>query len=155
MTTKQEFFATFIPLAKAAEAKFGVPARLTLAQAALESQWGRKPIGKNYFGIKQAARHKASKVVLTSEQEKSGAIYKARLAFADYPTIEAGVMDYAWLISQGAPYREPWKTYQTNKNVVQLGQGIAKIYATSLSYAQLLTLLLNQSDIIEAAGDTT
>lgn len=155
MTTKQEFFSTFIPLAKAAEAKFGVPARLTLAQAALESQWGRRPIGNNYFGIKQAARHKASKVVLTSEQEKTGQIYKARLAFADYPTIEAGVMDYAWLISQGAPYRVPWTKYQTNKNLAELAQGIAKIYATSHSYTQLLLTLLNQSDIIEAAGDTT
>jgi len=155
MTSKQEFFATITPLAKAAEARFGVPARLTIAQAALESQWGKKPIGNNYFGIKQAARHKNSKVVLTSEQEKTGAIYKARLAFADYPSIEAGVMDYAWLISQGAPYREPWQRYQTNKNILELGSGIAKIYATSLSYAQLLLTLLNQSDIIEAAGDTT
>ena len=154
MTTKQEFFSTFVPLAKEAERRFGVPARLTLAQAALESQWGRKPIGNNYFGIKQAARHKATKTVLTSEQKPTGQIYKARLAFADYPTIEAGVMDYAWLISQGAPYREPWKQYQANKNIMELGQGIAKIYATSLSYTQLLLTLLNQSDIIEAAGDT-
>jgi flagellum-specific peptidoglycan hydrolase FlgJ len=153
MKTKAEFYSTFVPLAQAAERRFGVPVRLTLAQAALESQWGRRPIGNNYFGIKRAARHKAFQVVLTSEQEKSGAIYKARLAFADYPTIADGVMDYAWLISNGAPYRGPWQRYQTNKNLAELAQGIAKIYATSHSYTQLLLTLLNQSDIIEAAGD--
>ena len=40
------------------EAETGCPARLLIAQWALESEWGAKPAGAaNYFGIKKAARH--------------------------------------------------------------------------------------------------
>ena len=40
------------------EAETGCPARMLVAQWALESSWGAKPTGaSNYFGIKKAARH--------------------------------------------------------------------------------------------------
>jgi flagellum-specific peptidoglycan hydrolase FlgJ len=40
------------------EQETGCPAQLMIAQWAIESAWGTKPVGHaNYFGIKRAARH--------------------------------------------------------------------------------------------------
>ncbi|WP_308219506.1 glycoside hydrolase family 73 protein [Aggregatibacter actinomycetemcomitans] len=49
---KQEFIRQTMPIAKAIEEKWGVPAEVTIAQAALESGWGKKVKGNAYFGVK-------------------------------------------------------------------------------------------------------
>jgi flagellar protein FlgJ len=51
MTPKQ-FVATLLPHAKETEKKTGIPAEVILAQAALESGWGRSAPGNMYFGVK-------------------------------------------------------------------------------------------------------
>lgn len=52
--TVKEFVATLLPFAKACEAKTGVNALVILAQAALESGWGKKAPGNMYFGVKDS-----------------------------------------------------------------------------------------------------
>lgn len=151
--TKIEFFQLFVPLAQKVFDTYGVPKELFLAQTAIESQWGKKPIGNNFWGIKQAQRHKDAKTVLTTEQQRTGETYKARLAFANYPSIEAGALDYGWLISNGAPYKTAWNKYQQSKNLVELAADVAKVYATGLGYSQLLRTLVQQQDIVSAARD--
>jgi flagellum-specific peptidoglycan hydrolase FlgJ len=47
-----DFIASIAPAAQASEKKYGVPASVTIAQAILESAWGKRAIGNNYFGIK-------------------------------------------------------------------------------------------------------
>lgn len=52
--TKQEFLAAAIPAAKSASKKSGLPAGITVAQAAIESGWGTSKLsttGNNWFGI--------------------------------------------------------------------------------------------------------
>jgi peptidoglycan hydrolase-like protein with peptidoglycan-binding domain len=50
--TPAQFIAAYGPKAKASEAKNGVPALVTLGQAALESGWGESAPRFNFFGIK-------------------------------------------------------------------------------------------------------
>lgn len=50
-----DFVRSFGPYAKASEAKTGVPGLVTLAQAAVESGWGARAAGNNFFGIKAKA----------------------------------------------------------------------------------------------------
>jgi hypothetical protein len=47
-----DFVRLFGPYARASEAKTGVPGLVTLAQAAVESGWGARAAGNNFFGIK-------------------------------------------------------------------------------------------------------
>ena len=55
-------------IAAALEKQTGCPAQLLVAQWALESQWGAKPVGHaGYFGIKRAARHAKFCTVTTHE----------------------------------------------------------------------------------------
>ena len=53
-TAQAAFVSQAARVARAVEDEFGVPAAVTLAQAALESDWGRAHMGEanNYFGIK-------------------------------------------------------------------------------------------------------
>jgi flagellum-specific peptidoglycan hydrolase FlgJ len=53
--TPAQFIAAYGPLAKASEAKNGVPALVTLGQAATESGWGESAPRFNFFGIKAKA----------------------------------------------------------------------------------------------------
>lgn len=50
--TPESFVSTYLPFAKKTESKTGFSAIALLAQAALESDWGRKSVGNMMFGIK-------------------------------------------------------------------------------------------------------
>jgi len=53
--TKQEFLDAATAAARESSAKSNLPAGITVAQAALESAWGRSYLSRaahNYFGIK-------------------------------------------------------------------------------------------------------
>jgi len=55
---KLAFIAQIAPLAQASQAKYGVPASVTIAQAILESRWGESLLTvkcNNFFGIKARA----------------------------------------------------------------------------------------------------
>ncbi|MCC6366860.1 MAG: glucosaminidase domain-containing protein [Bryobacterales bacterium] len=87
------------------EAETAIPARMLVAQWAIESQWGAKPTGNaNYFGIKRAKRHQKFTTVETREVI-NGEDVVCKCEFADYGSLEESCRDYAWLITHGAPYR--------------------------------------------------
>jgi len=74
----------------------GCPAQLLIAQWAIESAWGEKPVGHaNYFGIKRAARHTQWCIVETREVVGGKSVVE-NLEFADYDSLEDSCRDYAW-----------------------------------------------------------
>ena len=50
--TQLNFIKTYKPVALESERKTGISHLFILAQAGLESAWGKSPIGNNFFGIK-------------------------------------------------------------------------------------------------------
>lgn len=136
----------------------GVPARLLIAQWAVESKWGAKPVGTaGYFGVKKAARHTKSCTVLTREVI-AGQVRHLRLEFADYDSLEDACRDYVWLISHGAPYRVARSRYQQDGEFAALVDGVAKVYATDPSYASVLKRIAAQANVeaaIRAAAEVT
>jgi flagellar protein FlgJ len=82
------------------EQETGCPARLMIAQWAIESSWGEKPVGHaNYFGIKKADRHTKCCTVTTREVVNGKSVIE-NLEFADYDSLDDSCRDYAWLISR-------------------------------------------------------
>ena len=56
-TDLQVQLAEIAAIAVALEAQSGCPAPMTIAQWAVESSWGAKPVGHaNYFGVKANSR---------------------------------------------------------------------------------------------------
>jgi flagellar protein FlgJ len=106
-----DFVEQMAPAAKAAERQSGVPARLILGQAALESGWGQReiryPDGRtsyNLFGIKAGDGWKGKTVnVLTTEYE-NGTPRKVVQAFRAYNSYQESFADYARLLGSNPRY---------------------------------------------------
>ncbi len=140
------------------EAETGVPARLLIAQWAVESKWGAKPVGQfNCFGTKLATRHTKSCSVVTREVI-AGQDRHLRLEFADYDSLEDACRDYVWLISHGDPYRKAWQQHCEDGDFAALVDGVAKVYASDPGYAALLKRIAAQRNVaaaIHAAAEVT
>jgi flagellum-specific peptidoglycan hydrolase FlgJ len=135
------------------EQETGCPAQLMIAQWAIESAWGAKPVGHaNYFGIKKADRHSKCCTVPTREVINGKSVVE-NLEFADYDSLEDSCRDYAWLITCGEPYRAAWKQYQTSRDLPLLLGTVARVYATDPGYASMLATIAAQSNIRSAIED--
>jgi len=65
--TPKEFIKKFYPFAKEVEQETEIPALAIMAQAALESGWGKSAIGNNLFGIKYRKGDPGYREVVTTE----------------------------------------------------------------------------------------
>lgn len=107
------FAERFAAHAEAASAATGLPAKFMLAQAALESGWGKREIlhadgspSHNVFGIK-AGRSWTGKVaeVMTTEYI-DGVAHKRLEKFRAYDSYAEAFGDYARMLSSSPRYRE-------------------------------------------------
>ena len=115
--TPKEFIHKYYPYAKEVEKETTIPAIAILAQAALESGWGRSAIGNNIFGIKYKKGDWKYQEVLTTEysskpdafrgQKIKSIIYDTKAKkykykiwqyFADYPTPKEAFLKHAELL---------------------------------------------------------
>jgi flagellum-specific peptidoglycan hydrolase FlgJ len=81
------FIASIVPAARASQAKWGVPASITIAQAIQESGWGRSDLAAkahNYFGVK--AVHDEDYAVYPTNEVVKGKTIRELASFARYPT---------------------------------------------------------------------
>jgi len=148
--TRNERLAEVARIALGLEAETGCPARLLIAQWALESEWGAKPAGKaNFFGIKKAARHEKCCTVTTREVINGKSVVQ-NLEFADYDSLEDSCRDYAWLITHGAPYRIAWQRYHKDGDIPALIAAVAGAYATDPKYASLASAIAGQTNVAAA-----
>lgn len=97
--------------AVAASRASGVPARLILGQAALESGWGRREIAHadgstthNVFGIKAGANWKGPVAEITTTEYVDGQPQKIKAKFRAYGSYEEAFSDYARLLSSNPRY---------------------------------------------------
>jgi len=153
MLDRDRRLAQVAQIAVELEVETGCPARLMIAQWALESQWGAKPAGNaNYFGIKKADRHTMCCTVTTHEVVNGKSVVE-KLEFADYPSLEDSCRDYAWLITHGAPYAAAWTRYQHDHDLDTLIAAVARVYATDPGYTRLAEAIAGQINVTEAVAD--
>ena len=137
------------------EQQTACPAQLLIAQWAIESKWGEKPVGHaNYFGVKRAARHTQWCTVATREVVNGKSVIE-NLEFADYDSLADSCRDYAWLITQGAPYHAAWEQYQKDRDPPALIAAVARVYATDPKYAHLATAIGGQTNVKQAISQAS
>ncbi len=108
----EEFVRTLWPEAQWAAAKLGLDPKLLLAQAALETGWGKKiihrPDGRssyNLFNIKAAHPWRGEEVQVSTLEYQEGVAVKKRAAFRAYENYRQSFEDYLNLI-QSPRYAE-------------------------------------------------
>jgi len=153
MEDREERLKEVARIAVALEEKTGCPAQLLIAQWALESEWGAKPAGNNnFFGIKKSDRHNLCCTVTTREVVGGKSIAQ-KLQFADYDCLEDSCRDYAWLITNGAPYHAAWQQYLNDRDLQTLIAAVARVYATDPDYARLTAIIASQENVAQAIAE--
>jgi flagellum-specific peptidoglycan hydrolase FlgJ len=131
------------PLALDCENSTKVPALVTLAQWALESEWGTKepPASNNPFGIK-AIGDQPFVESQTVEYVKHVPI-RVMQKFRQYPTLKDAFAEHAELLANGTYFHVPFARYLVDRDVTAFVKAIAVHYSTSPTYATQLLAIMN------------
>ncbi len=147
-THVEQFVSRLLPAAQRASQESGVPAQLIMAQAALESGWGRREIrtddGRssfNLFGIKASKDWKGRVAEITTTEFVNGVAQKTRAAFRAYDSYEAAFSDYAKLIGNNPRYANVRAAKTADEAAIGLQQSG---YATDPQYSGKLIRIMKQ-----------
>lgn len=109
----EEFMKKLWSSAKLAAGVIGAAPEILLAQAALETNWGRKviPYGKNasthnLFNIKAGTNWTAPTSTVDSYEDRDGALVKEKSNFRSYGTYLESFFDYVNVLKQNDRYKE-------------------------------------------------
>lgn len=146
----QSFVSKMSDAAKVASAESGVPAKLILSQAALESGWGKREILRedgstsfNLFGIKASPNWKGKVVNIMTTEYEDGVAHKVKQPFRAYDSYAESFADYARLISRNDRYRDVVGAPSAEEAAHRIQ---AAGYATDPSYAQKLISIMSYFD---------
>jgi flagellar protein FlgJ len=141
----QSFAQQLAPLLQQAGRQLGVSPRILLAQAALETGWGRSAVGNNVFGIKASASWQGSQVTTMTHEVEAGQIVPRQAAFRAYPSLEAAVQDYVALIANSPRYKA---AIGAGEDATAYARGLAAGgYATDGEYGRKLEAIAASSSI--------
>jgi flagellar protein FlgJ len=162
-TSKADFVRTFLPHAEAAARELGVDPQALLAQAALETGWGKSvpcnangECSFNLFGIKATGRWNGESVsVPTIEFEEGIAVRKAE-RFRAYSSAADSFRDYASLIRNNPRYEN---ALGTGNDVASFASALQQGgYATDPNYAAKIVAVAREMKgltVAEAESNAT
>jgi peptidoglycan hydrolase FlgJ len=155
---RQQFVEQMRPHAEAAARELGVDPRSVLAQAALETGWGRSQPGQgrdegqgegasnNYFGIKAGASWRGDRVTADTTEFTDGVAGTERAQFRAYGSVAENMSDYVRVL------RDPRYTsaLNTGADVQAFAHGLQRGgYATDPQYADKLVAVAAQIDRLD------
>ncbi|MBI4995856.1 MAG: flagellar assembly peptidoglycan hydrolase FlgJ [Rhodocyclales bacterium] len=141
------FVEKMMPHAAEASRSSGIPARFIVAQAALETGWGRaEPRGVdgqgsyNVFGIKAGSHWAGPTVEATTTEYVDGVARQRVERFRAYGSYAEAFKDYASLLAGNPRYAAALGS----RDPAGFAQGLARAgYATDPAYAEKLTRIIN------------
>ncbi|MEJ2687580.1 MAG: flagellar assembly peptidoglycan hydrolase FlgJ [Gammaproteobacteria bacterium] len=152
-----QFVASVWPHAQATARKLGVDPKVLVAQAALETGWGkgtiRNPDGSsshNLFGIKAGGQWQGPSATVTTLEFKHGIPTPQQAAFRAYGSPAASFADYAKFLQSNPRYRHALSQSQDPKAFVQALQQAG--YATDPNYARKLLDILHSPTLQDAVA---
>jgi flagellar protein FlgJ len=139
-----------LPHAQAAERASGIPARHILAQAALESGWGRSEPhssdgtpSRNLFGIKAGREWTGPVAETTTTEFVNGVAQKLTQRFRAYGSYAESFADHARLMTNNPRYRG---VLSQGNDAVGFGAALQQAgYATDPRYAEKITRIIQSS----------
>lgn len=157
--TPQEFIDAVLPHAEKAAKELGIPARVLVAQAALETGWGKHQIrhadGKasfNLFGIKADKSWDGDRVRTMTHEYEGGRMERQEAKFRSYGSIAESFEDYARFLKSNPRYEQALR-HQGSAH--QFVSGLQKAgYATDPAYAQKIMRIAYGPTVQTAMNDT-
>ncbi|TBR14340.1 MAG: flagellar assembly peptidoglycan hydrolase FlgJ [Lysobacter sp.] len=159
-SSPEAFVKSLWPHARKVAEQLGVSAKALVAQAALETGWGRRLIGRgtgevsnNLFGIKASGSWKGSKINAGTHEYVAGTRHNQRADFRAYTSAADSFADYARLLS-GARYAQARGAGEDTHRFASALQQAG--YATDPSYANKITAIAEGATMrraLAALGD--
>ncbi|MDV6316980.1 flagellar assembly peptidoglycan hydrolase FlgJ [Idiomarina sp. HP20-50] len=151
----QSFITALKPHAEKVAKEAGINADVLMAQAALETGWGKRLVpgrhggsSNNLFNIKADQRWEGDKSHVSTLEFDGEVARKERAAFRSYTNVEQSLQDYVDFIKGHPRYQH---AMQVADDPMQYAKELQKAgYATDPQYAQKIQSVLNNP----AFGDT-
>lgn len=132
-------------------AEYNLPASVCIAQAILESGWGRYCIGQfNYFGRKWNGW--GNYVRQQTTEYINGEYVTIYDKFQSYESIEEAIRDWCVLITEEPAYADALAEWQSNWNVEDFVYALAPVYATDPDYAHKIIATINANNLFRFDG---
>jgi len=149
--TPQDFVSTLWPIAQKVADDMGVEAKAIMAQAALETGWGKHIIHQsngdnshNLFGIKADRRWSGEVAKVSTLEYKNGLAKKEVAPFRVYDSYESSLKDYGRFVKDSERYQS---AISNGKSIKGYSEGLQNAgYATDPNYAKKIQRI--------AAGET-
>ncbi len=153
----RDFVQKLLPMAKKAAESIKTDPKALLAQAALETGWGKKVIEQstgdssfNLFGIKADRSWHGEKVAIQTLEVLDGTPTKIMAPFRVYKNIEHAFSDYANFLKTNPRYADALGQSSPKKFVQALHQAG---YATDPKYSDKIISILDSEEFAHALKD--
>ncbi|MFK7731989.1 MAG: flagellar assembly peptidoglycan hydrolase FlgJ [Pseudomonadales bacterium] len=154
-SSPQDFVATLLPAVKGAAQSLGLNPKALLAQAALETGWGKHFIEQtdgsssfNLFGIKATGGWSGAEATVPTVEFENGVAKRKYESFRIYDSFAQSAMDFAQLLKNSPRYQQ---AVDAVDDIGQFWQELQKAgYATDPQYAKKLNTILHGKTLQEA-----
>ena len=149
------FVQALRPHAEQAAAELGTRPEVLIAQAALETGWGRamprhedgRP-SHNLFGIKADGRWEGERVAVPTMEFRDGTMQREKASFRSYDSLAAGFEDYVNFLRDNPRYRQALEAAGDGAHYVRELQEAG--YATDPEYADKINAILGGERLASA-----
>jgi len=162
-SSADEFVNTMLPMAKEAAARIGVDPRYLVAQAALETGWGKSVMraqdgssSHNLFGIKAGSSWQGDSARAITSEFRNGAMVRETAQFRSYDSYKDSFHDLVTLLQTNNRYQDVVKSADNPEQFVRELQKAG--YATDPDYASKISQIARQMTSYQnyaAAGVST
>jgi peptidoglycan hydrolase FlgJ len=162
-SSADEFVNTMLPMAKEAAERIGVDPRYLVAQAALETGWGKSVMraqdgssSHNLFGIKAGSSWKGDSARAITSEFRNGEMVKETAQFRSYDSYKDSFHDLVTLLQTNNRYQDVVKSADNPEQFVRELQKAG--YATDPDYASKISQIAKQMTSYQnyaAAGAST
>ena len=142
--TKQQFIDAVAAGARRGHKKYGILPSLTIAQAILESGWGKSHIKNNLFGIKAGANWTGKIAVRETKEFINGQWITVQAKFRAYDSFNESIEDHAKLLGTTDRYKKVIQAEDYKEACYEVWKAG---YATDPNYPNKLTNIIEQYEL--------
>ncbi len=154
------FMDSVLPVVKKAAASIGINPLIMVAQAALETGWGKFVVkdaagnsSNNLFNIKADSRWQGEKVEVSTREYREGRPVMEQAAFRRYDSVSRSAEDFADFIRDNPRYRGALDAVADGKEFIRQLQQAG--YATDPAYAKkVLAVFDSLNKLMDRSGDS-
>ncbi len=148
-SSADEFVNTMLPMAKEAAERIGVDPRYLVAQAALETGWGKSVMraqdgssSHNLFGIKAGSSWTGDSARAITSEFRNGEMVKETAEFRSYDSYKDSFHDLVTLLQNNNRYQDVVKSADNPEQFIRELQKAG--YATDPDYASKISQIAKQ-----------